>query len=195
MTRNQVTEALRILGYVGRWASVRNAPTLAAWLEGRTQAQFRSITIVNVTGHFVAVAGEMFVDTFTKGQVVHIDDAPRRRKRVKHVFTVTGRVSPSTIVNKVAAQKKERSELSRAYGAFKKTARKVGATWKKDRDNDELGIFLQDGRSLYVTHSWPEADWYNAEAHLEAFLETPVPDPDRFDMIDDDGKEWTSNYI
>jgi hypothetical protein len=137
----------------------------------------------------------MFVDTFTKGQVVNIDEAPRRRKRVKRVFTVTGRVPATPIVNKVAAQKKEKSELSRAYGAFKKTARSFGATWKKERGSDELAIFLPDGRSLYVTHSCPEADWYNAERHLEEFLETPVPDPDHFEMMDEDGKAWSSNWV
>lgn len=193
MTRNQVTAALRTLGIVGNWQVVRGSPTLAAWLDARPQSQFRSVCVVNVTNHVVAVAGEMFVDTFTKGQVVHIDEAPRRRKRVQHVFVVTGRVPASPVVSKVPAQKKARSELSRAYGIFRKTARRVGATWKKN--DDELAIFLPDGRSLYVTHSLPEADWINAEDHLEAFLATPEPDLDRFESLDDEGKAWGSLYV
>lgn len=194
MTNGQVTAALKILGYVGRWVTVHGNPTLAAWLDGRSQSEFRSIAVVNVTGHFVAVAGEMFVDTWTKGQVVHVDDAPRRRKRVKHVFFITGRCPPAPVVSKAPAQKAARKQADRYYANFAKFARSVGATWKKDREADELAISLPDGRRLFCTHVY-SGDWCNAEGHLEDFLATPEPDPDHFESIDDEGKDWSSVYV
>lgn len=194
MTQGQVAAALKTLGVVGGWVAVPGKPTLAGWLDGRTTAEFRSIAIVRVTGHFVAVAGEQFVDTFTKGQVVHVDDAPRRRKRVTHVFIVTGRVPASPVVTKAPAQKAAKRQANRDYANFAKLARSVGATWKKERGDDELVIALPDGRRLFCTHVY-SGDWCNAEGHLEDFLATPEPDPDHFEPLDRKGKDWGSLYI
>ncbi len=194
MTMGQVTTALKSFGILGRWVPVHGTPTLAAWLDGRSQTEFRSVAVVRVTGHLVAVAGEMFCDTFTRGQVVHIDEAPRRRKRVTHVFYVTGRVPASPIVPQEAAKPKPKAKATSGYADFAKYARSVGATWKKDRDDGELAIFLPDGRTLYCTHTWPAADWLNAEINLERFLSTPEPDEEYFEPSRD-GKSWFALYI
>jgi hypothetical protein len=45
--------------------------------------------VVIVTGHWVAVRGKWFCDTFTEGLPVRIKDAPRRRKRVLFVYQIT----------------------------------------------------------------------------------------------------------
>lgn len=61
-------------------------PTLARWLAERPD---KSATyVVQVTGHYVLVSGRKFVDTHTRGQWVNIGDAPRRRKRVEHVWMI-----------------------------------------------------------------------------------------------------------
>jgi hypothetical protein len=62
--------------------------TLAAWLRQREKGDL-STYVVEVTGHWVAVRGRMFVDTFTKGEPVTIGKAPGRRKRVVAVYRVT----------------------------------------------------------------------------------------------------------
>ncbi len=51
--------------------------------------------VVHVTGHWVAVSGWVFCDTFSKGQVVDADQAPGRRKRAKDVFVITSRCPPT----------------------------------------------------------------------------------------------------
>ena len=45
--------------------------------------------VVMVTGHWMAVRGKWFCDTFTHGVPVRIKDAPRRRKRVQCVYRIT----------------------------------------------------------------------------------------------------------
>lgn len=187
--------ALKAFGVVGYWRNVWHQPTLAAWLEGRTQEEFRSVAVVTVTGHYVTVSGEQFVDTFTGGRVFHIDEAPGRRKRVDHVFIVTGRVAASTVTPHVAAKPKPQQKKVPGYTDFVRFARSVGATWKKDRQHGELEIALPDGRELSCTHTIPDCDWSNAQYHLEEFLATPKPDPDRFQMLDDDGKAWWPLHV
>lgn len=197
---NKVLEkALRILGYVGRWDKVDGNPTLASWLDNRTAEQRHRLCVVNVTRHYVAVAGYEFVDTFTRGGVVDIDEAPHRRKRVKRAFVVTGRVPPSPVVSKrpVVKAPAVRSPVARAsrryYADFVKYARSVGATYRKERGDDELEIRLKSGSSLFVTHSVLPDDWANAQAQLEDFLSTAAPDPDRFDDLGDGA--WGARFI
>jgi hypothetical protein len=62
-------------------------PTLAAWL--RTREDKAAVYVVNVTGHYVLVAGRKFVDTSTRGEWVNIGDAPHRRTRVENVWRVS----------------------------------------------------------------------------------------------------------
>jgi hypothetical protein len=64
-----------------------NPPTLATWERERTDIE--ATYVVVVTGHWVAVRGKWFCDTFTRGVPVRIKDAPRRRKRVQFVCRIT----------------------------------------------------------------------------------------------------------
>lgn len=190
--------ALRILGYAGRWVEVCDRPTLAAWLETRSPYERRLPCIVNVTRHYVAVAGYMFADTFTKGQVVEVDEAPHRRKRVERVFFITGRVAPGTVVSKHPAQiaeekRAQRRESSRGYREFAKFARSLGATWEKERGDDSLTIHFSDGRCLTVTHWLLPDDWFGATHQVEAFLSSPTPDPLLF--WEDGDRSWRAMTV
>jgi hypothetical protein len=71
----------------------RNSPTLATWDRERTDWEFEQAWLLIVTGHWVAVRGRWFVDTWTAGKPVRIADAPWRRKRVRVTYRVT--VAPS----------------------------------------------------------------------------------------------------
>lgn len=62
-------------------------PTLATWERDRTDMDAAYAVIV--TGHWVAVRGNWFCDTFTHGVPVKIKKAPRRRKRVQFVYKIT----------------------------------------------------------------------------------------------------------
>lgn len=193
MFNRELEIALRTLGYIGRWVQVQGRPTLAAWLDSRTAEQRRSPCVVNVTGHYVTVSGYEFVDTFTKGEIVDVDEAPRRRKRVQHVFVVSGRIAPSPVVSKQPAVKSPAQRVrTRYYADFAKYARSLGATYHKKRGDDELEIRLEDGRRLFVTHSLVPDDWGNAQRHLEDFVATPVPDPAHFEELGEDawGSLW-----
>lgn len=96
----ETEKVLRMLGFIGTWHSVRGSPTLAAFLEQRSGTVRSHPCAIFVTRHVVAVSGWQFCDTFSNGVVVEADDAPRRRKRVKKVFVITGHVPPSTIPRK-----------------------------------------------------------------------------------------------
>jgi hypothetical protein len=64
-------------------------PTLATWLKRREP---NTLYVVNVgfrRGHWTAVKGRKFLDTFTNGQPVWLKDAPHRKKRVRDVWVVT----------------------------------------------------------------------------------------------------------
>jgi hypothetical protein len=91
----EVQRVLRLFGYVGSWRRIAGQPTLAAYLEGRTGVERTHPCVVHVTGHWVAVSGWVFCDTFSKGQVVDADRAPGRRKRAKNVFVITSRCPPT----------------------------------------------------------------------------------------------------
>ena len=45
--------------------------------------------VVIITNHWVAVRGNWFCDSFTRGVPVKIEDAPHRGKRVRLVYVVT----------------------------------------------------------------------------------------------------------
>jgi hypothetical protein len=97
---SDVAAVLRMFGFVGYWEKVKGDPTLAAFLEGR-QGKIRTHPcIVEVTGHWVAVSGWQFCDTFSKGIVVEADHAPGRRKRVKRAFVIVDRVATVDVPRK-----------------------------------------------------------------------------------------------
>ena len=66
----------------------RNSPTLATWERERTDWDFEQAWLLIVTGHWVAVRGWWFADTFSNGSPVRIANAPRRRKRVRYAYRV-----------------------------------------------------------------------------------------------------------
>jgi hypothetical protein len=86
---NELQLAFRHFGYeMTLVADLRsNSPTLATWERERTDMEAAYVVIV--TGHWVAVRGKWFCDTFTHGVPVRIKDAPRRRKRVQFVYQIT----------------------------------------------------------------------------------------------------------
>jgi hypothetical protein len=86
---NELQLAFRHFGYeMTLLADLRcKPPTLAAWERQRTDLE--AAYVVMVTGHWVAVRGKWFCDTFTRGVPVRIKDAPRRRKRVQFVYQIT----------------------------------------------------------------------------------------------------------
>jgi hypothetical protein len=65
-----------------------DSPTLARWERARTDWEFDQALLVIVTGHWVAVRGRWFCDTWTDGRPVRLSDAPWRRKRVRFVYSV-----------------------------------------------------------------------------------------------------------
>jgi hypothetical protein len=68
-------------------------PTLAAWLKARKEPD--NLCIIDVGfppgGHWAAVKGRKFVDSYTKGVPVWLKDSPHRRKRVRYVWIVTAK--------------------------------------------------------------------------------------------------------
>jgi hypothetical protein len=88
---NELQLAFRHFGYeMTLLADLRcNPPTLATWERERTD--LAAAYVVMVTGHWVAVRGKWFCNTFTRGVPVRIKDAPRRRKRVQLVYQITVR--------------------------------------------------------------------------------------------------------
>lgn len=95
-TYAEAEKVLRLLGFVGVWHRIDGAPTFAAYMQMRKGMQRTNASILFVTGHAVAVSGWQFCDTLSKGMVIEADDARGRRKRVREVFVITGRVPPAT---------------------------------------------------------------------------------------------------
>lgn len=94
-SRSDVRTVLELFGFTGHWHSIGHRPTLAAYLDERTGLARTHPCIVGLTGHWVALSGWQFCDTFSKGQVVDADIAPRRRARVRSVFIITGHCVPA----------------------------------------------------------------------------------------------------
>lgn len=98
VTMAEISHVMNTFGFEGEWESFDRAPSLAAWLETRTGLARTHPVVVHVTGHLVAVRGYEFCDTFSEGLVVDADEAPGRRKKVKDIFVVTGRIPPAALI-------------------------------------------------------------------------------------------------
>jgi hypothetical protein len=86
-TLDELQHAFRHCGYDIKLAENHylNSPTLARWERSRSRWKFEQAWLVTVTGHWVAVRGQWFVDTFSDGKPVRIADAPRKRARVRFI--------------------------------------------------------------------------------------------------------------
>lgn len=84
----EVRMVLQLFGYemVENCNYYSSKPTMARWYKTRCQWMRDLPCAVNITGHWVLVKGNMFLDTFTNGQKVRIGKAPHRRARVKGVY-------------------------------------------------------------------------------------------------------------
>lgn len=68
-----------------RWK--RDFPTFTRWLNQRTGEEKRAMFLVALTGHYVMVNGNDFIDNHTR-ELVKLDDAPHRRARVRAVYKI-----------------------------------------------------------------------------------------------------------
>lgn len=181
-TEPQETEkVLRLFGYTGIWKSVLGSPTMAAFLESRTGIMRTHPCAVFVTGHVVAVSGWQFCDTFSKGEVVEADDAPRRRARVDRVFIITGRVPPSAIPQKDYSAAEARQKARKAY---KRLIAGLGAKHAIEETYpfyQTITVTLADGKQIAMRFD----DWQQALCDLKYCLKDPV---------DKDFKEIEARY-
>ena len=77
------------------------------------------------------------------------------------------------------------------YQAFRKIARKIGATWEQEYADEDLTIKLPDGRTLAVRHDRGyDEDWQEAADYLEHFVSAPEPPSPTFESYDEDGEDW-----
>lgn len=81
-----VRKTLATFGYSSELSFTPDKPTFAAWLASRDNPE--ELCLVELTGHFVVVQGQMVVDNHTKRPVA-VKDAPWRRKRVKAVCRIS----------------------------------------------------------------------------------------------------------
>jgi hypothetical protein len=190
--------ALRYLGYEGFWVDVKNKPTLAAWLENRERMMKDYPCLVIVSNHFVAISGHTFCDTFSKGQVVDAEDAPRRRKRVERVYIIQYRVPAQEIPTKLPAAKDpvkraERNAGAKDRNAFRRYLARMGATSTHDRyDNGipyDVIVTFADGRKKLGIGVW--WSWEDCVAKVRDYLEDPHGSD--FDHDQDDEIVWVNS--
>lgn len=187
----ELKRALRLLGVHGYWKEISNSPTLAAFLDKRNQLERDSPMVVNVTSHFIAVAGGVIVDTFSRGEPVDIDKAPRRRKRVQRIFIITSKGGPISVTRKPTPKRRRESDAAR--NRFRRLCKKAGATYFEDQDTWTIGVEFQDGRSLELDYE--QDAWEEPLGYLEKFLSLANPAEGPFFKCfddDDDGEclEW-----
>lgn len=185
----ETEQVLRLFGYVVVWHKVAGRPTLTAYLKGRTGAERTHPCVVLVTGHYVAVSGWLFCDTFSKGLVVNADEAPRPRKQVQKVFVITGRIPPAAHIPSKAlspfrAQTKAASKLDQLLrkaikaetgaervmitssgDAHIQSSRYSGWDWIGSVDNLEQSLLKSHGNGRFRGHT-PEAAAYRAAVNL-----------------------------
>jgi len=68
-----------------RWSKDR--PTLARWIDERRGEEKHHCYLIHITGHYVVINGNEFIDTFTR-VAVKLDDCPHRRARVVNVWRI-----------------------------------------------------------------------------------------------------------
>lgn len=156
-----VCQALKVFGYTSDLRTnykKGERPTLAAWLRGRTAEQRKQTIIVHVTGHWVVVRGNTFIDTFTKGQPVRTSDAPRRRIRVEGYFVV--RQMDENARRMVQAYRSKTVDLVETAAKIKKIdpAAKSRAAFYREIKRLKPYIGYDTHRGLYIT-LWAEGGY------------------------------------
>lgn len=94
---HETKRVLEKFGFEGEWENVSGSPTLAAFTDAMSASSRRDPRAIFVTRHVVAVSGAQFCDTFSRGKIVDLDEAPGRRKRVKRSLRLT-RYSPPLVL-------------------------------------------------------------------------------------------------
>lgn len=164
----EIEQALRLHGYVGSWRLLPHRPTLAAYLEARTGAERDHPCVVFLSTHCVAVSGGVFCDVFSRGEVVDIDDAKGRRKKVSRVLVLTKRIAPSPIASRQpvpnAAKAGANGKADRLFRAAIKT--ETGALRVKITPN-EVFIVRRDEAGWY---------WLGSREGVEDLILRPTSD-------------------
>jgi len=88
-----ILETLMALEKLGWWPiaskNLWGDHTLARWVQDRPPIYRKHPVLLILRGHWVVINGCMFLDTYTKGQWVHVSKAPARRKRVWMAWAMT----------------------------------------------------------------------------------------------------------
>lgn len=151
----EIEQALHLLGFVGQWRRLPDQPTLAVYLNARAGAERDHPCVVFLGNNPVAVSGGVFCDVFSHGEVVDIDDAKGRRKRVSRVYVLIKRIAPSPIASRQPGPKTAKagtnSKADRLFRAAVKA--ETGALRVKITPNevfivraDEAGWYWLGGR-------------------------------------------------
>lgn len=97
----ELRKAFTLLGYdtltcrTHEHLPMKERPTLAQFLRGRTIGLRAEMVVVCITGHYVTVKGRSFVDNFTR-EPINVKDAPHRRARVETAWMIRKSTFPST---------------------------------------------------------------------------------------------------
>lgn len=186
---SELKRALELLGFElfkhGRYYSRPQRPTLARWFKTRSDDERQHYVIVNVTHHWVLVKGNMFLDTFSKGEPVRIGKAPGRRKRVVQTYLVR----KTRRVTKAEIEALESKAILREEG-WRKLRRKsenadrakIVALGGKPKVYDEIGC-----KYVTVTFDPPAHGWIK---EIETMHYDWAETYDRVQLALDNPDEW-----
>ena len=162
----ETKKTLHALGYEIQSSSANHAednPTLARWF--RTRKDRKELNLLHLTGHYIAVQGNKLVDTQTSGEVVNIGDAPRRRKRVKHVWKVikidtpTANKKAQQLIAEAKSKTRRRSPVDPGYKAWRKWVKRLGFKYEleycgSDRSMPNYVTILEGSQVIMGGMQW-----------------------------------------
>ncbi len=175
VSNDDLLRALKVLGYettlVDKAAFRWERETLCRWKK-KNKAKLKTPVIVNVTGHYVVLHGDMFVDNHTKTPV-RFSKAPHRRKLVKYAWSVK-KVGKSTWVPAGFLPTDERSAKRQAMLLANKYDISIDGS-----DFAEMEMIYVDGPDClcdseeldpyYDNHIC--RDWHEALEHVRGYIQ------------------------
>ncbi len=153
---NEMSNALRRLGYRMTPINIQSGITFARFLRERSPEERKATILVSAGHHYMVVSGNKAVDGIVKDPVF-ISKMPGRRKRMAHAWIIT-RVSPVTpkalakaVVKTENQQRGVRAakitEAGRLYRRAKAISTEMGLTIKV-LGHDEIEVLARPGHLI-----------------------------------------------
>lgn len=144
------------------------APNLKEWMDARSEEHRGALIVAIVTGHFVAIKGDIVVDSLLGREPRHILSDPSRRSVFRRAWVVIPPAKPKLPETLRQRNRRQAEEVARRRAAGRRAhllAEELGL--KLERDGDYIHINIDD-EARWVRSMAPSGLLADGEHPLDA---------------------------